>query len=81
MICTCRPHGPAPGQAQENPDLVEQPDKAPEGIDDLPEEIRKLEAEMVFLIFAPPHLLHFTSFSSSALLTIISKTALQSLHL
>jgi len=76
-----RPPGPALLHPQEKPDLEEHPDKAPAGIDDRPEEILKLDAEMVFLILLLPHFVHFISFSSSDLLTRISKLALQSLHL
>lgn len=67
--------------AQEKPDLVEQPDKAPAGIDERPEEILKLEAEMVFLIFLLPHLLQVCSLGSVAEVVRTSKTTLQSLHL
>ena len=79
--CAGRPHGSAVDQAQEKPDLVEQPDKAPAGIDERPDEIRKLEAEMVFLTLRLPHLLHSISLSLADELVSTSKFALQSLHL
>jgi hypothetical protein len=79
--CVGRPPGPAGDQPQEKPDLVEQPDKAPAGIDELPDEIRKLAAEMVFLTFRLPHLPHSTSMSLADELISTSKFALQSLHL
>ena len=53
------PHGFL-DQAQENPDLEEQPESAPEGMDVPPCPIRKLEAEMVFFTFKLPHFLHLT---------------------
>ena len=80
-VCAGRPHGSAFDQAQEKPDLVEQPDKAPAGIEELPDEIRKLEAEMVFLTLRLPHLLHSISLSLADELVSTSKFALQSLHL
>ena len=79
--CAGRPHGSAVDQSQEKPDLVEQPDKAPAGIDERPDEIRKLEAEMVFLTLRLPHLLHSISLSLADELVSTSKFALQSLHL
>jgi hypothetical protein len=80
--CEGRPHGPAGDQPQENPDLEEQPDRAPAGIEERPEEIRKLEAEMVFLTLRLPHLLHSISCPAAEALPIsTSKFALQSLHL
>ena len=79
--CVGRPHGSALDQAQEKPDLLEQPDKAPAGIDVRPDEILKLEAEMVFLTLPLPHLLHLISVSLAEELVNISKFALQSLHL
>jgi hypothetical protein len=61
--------------------LEEQPDKAPAGIDERPEEIRKLEAESVFLTLRLPHLLHSIFLSLSDELVSTSKFVLQSLHL
>lgn len=51
-----RPHGPGYGHAQEKPDFDEHPDRAPLGIVGLPEPIRKLDAEIVFVT---SRLLHF----------------------
>ena len=51
-----QPHGLLFDQAQENPDFDEQPERAPAGIELLPEDILKLDAEIVFLMFL---LLHF----------------------
>ena len=48
-------------QAQEKPDLVEHPERAPDGIEVFPELILKLEAEMVFLTLVPLHLVHLTT--------------------
>lgn len=76
-----RPHGSAADQAQEKPVFDEQPDRAPLGIEEWPDEIRKLEAEMVFLTFRLPHLLHSTALPCSLALVITSKLALQSRHL
>jgi hypothetical protein len=61
-------------QPQEKGDLEEQPDRAPEGIDDEPELIRKLEAEMVFRTLPLPHLAHLTSWQSLPEVEITSKT-------
>jgi hypothetical protein len=72
---------PAADQPQEKPGLAEQPDKAPAGVAELPDEIRKLAAEMVFLTLRLPHLLHTTSSLLAAELVSTSKLALQSLHL
>jgi len=47
-------------QAQENPELEEQPESAPLGMVDPPWPIRKLEADIVFLTFTLPHFLHLT---------------------
>jgi hypothetical protein len=60
---------------------VEQPDKAPAGMDERPDEILKLEAEMVFLTLRLPHLLHSIFLSLVEELVSTSKFALQSLHL
>ena len=66
-------------QAQEKPDLQEQPDSAPAGAADvLPEETRKLEAEIVFLTLPLPHLLHSTSPLSSVEVVRTSKMLLHS---
>jgi len=54
--------------------LEEQPDRAPEGIDEEPELIRKLEAEMVFRTLVPPHLAHLTSWLSLHEVEITSKS-------
>ena len=48
------------GYAQENPDLDEQPDKAPLGIEGLPDPIWKWLAEMVLVTSRLLHLGHFT---------------------
>ena len=63
MVCgnRGRPPWPACDQAQEKPDLQEPPDRAPAGAEDVfPDEILKLEAEIVFLTLLLPHLLHST---------------------
>ena len=65
--------------AQENPDFEEQPESAPEGMDDLPLFMRKLEVEMVFLTFRLAHFLHLTV-SAEDKDTSASKCALQSLQ-
>ena len=65
-------------QAQENPDFEEQPDSAPDGMELDPPEIRKLEAEMVFLTLLLLHLLQVTSPAASAEVTMASKRALHS---
>jgi len=53
---SCKPHGFDCGQAQEKPDFDEQPESAPEGIEDRPEPMRRLAADTVFLTCT---LLHF----------------------
>jgi len=66
-------------QAQENPDLEEQPERAPEGMVDPPLFMRKLEADMVFLTFRLSHFLHLIV-SAEDKETSASKCALQSLQ-
>ena len=68
-------------QAQEKPDLLEQPERAPEGIEEEPELIRKPAAEMVFWTLVPPHLAHFISWWSLLEVESTSKTFLHSRHL
>jgi hypothetical protein len=65
-------------QAQENPDFVEQPESAPEGMELEPEEIRKLEAEMVFLTLSLSHFGQITSALISVEVTMVSKSFLHS---
>ena len=65
--------------AQENPDLEEQPERAPEGMDDPPLFIRKLEEDMVFLTFKLSHFLHLIV-SAEDKDTSASKCSLQSLQ-
>lgn len=48
-------------QPQEKPPFDAHPDRAPEGMAEPPELIRKLEAEMVFLTLRLPHLLQQVS--------------------
>ncbi len=72
--------GPFQLYAQENPDLEEQPERAPEGIDDDPPETRKLVAEIVFFTFRLPHSLHLTMSALEADVVRTSKCFLQSLH-
>jgi hypothetical protein len=76
-----RPHGSVTDYAQENPGLVEQPDRAPEGTDDRPEEILKLEEEMVFFTFLLPHLLQTGISALDCEVVRTSKIFLQSSHL
>jgi hypothetical protein len=66
-------------QAQENPDFAEQPESAPEGMDDPLPAMRKLEAETVFLTFRLPHFLHLMV-SAAVKDTRVSKCALQSVQ-
>jgi hypothetical protein len=61
--------------------LLEHPDRAPAGTDERPEEILKLEAEMVLLTFLLPHLLQARLSVSDFEVARISKICLQSLHL
>jgi len=68
-------------QAQEKPPLVEQPDRAPAGIEEEPELILKPAAEIVFRTLVPPHLSHLTSPLSLHEVEITSKTLLHSKHL
>ena len=68
-------------QAQENPDLDEHPVKAPEGIELLPDEMRKLEADMVFLTLVLLHLVQVTTSASLDDVVITSKKFPQSWHL
>ena len=65
-------------QAQEKPDFVEQPESAPEGMELELEEIRKLEAEMVFLTLLLPHFGQTTSLVASAEVTMVSNSPLHS---
>jgi hypothetical protein len=73
--------GPAPEcQAQENPDLEEQPEKAPAGLSpELPDN-RLAKVENCFSTFLPPHLLHSTLSASAAEDTKVSKIVLHSLQ-
>jgi len=73
-----QPDRPHRFQAQENPDCVEQPESAPEGMEFEPEEIRKLEAEMVFFTMLLEHFGQTTSVAASAEVTMVSNKALQS---
>ncbi len=66
-------------QAQENPDFDEHPESAPEGMDDPPLLMRKLEAETVFLTFRLSHFLHLIV-SAEDKDTSASKCSLQSLQ-
>jgi hypothetical protein len=75
MVRPDRPHG---FQAQEKPDLVEQPESAPEGMELEPEAIRKLEAEMVFFTMLLAHFGQTTSTEASAEVTMVSNSPLQS---
>lgn len=65
-------------QAQENPDFVEQPESAPEGMELDPEEIRKLEAEMVFFTTLLPHFGQTGSGAVSEEVTMVSNRDLHS---
>jgi len=73
--------GPAPEcQAQENPDLEEQPEKAPAGLSlELPDN-RLAKVENCFSTFLLPHLLHSTLSASAAEETKVSKIVLHSLQ-
>lgn len=62
--------------AQEKPDLDEQPESAPDGIELLEEAIRKLLAEMVFSTKGLPHALQVMSLTPSHELTRASKRVL-----
>jgi len=73
-----QPDRPHHFQAQEKPDFVEQPESAPEGMELEPDEIRKLEAEMVFLTMLLEHFGQTTSAEASAEVTMVSNKALQS---
>ena len=73
-----RPDRPQRFQAQEKPALVEQPESAPEGMALEPEEIRKLEAEMVFFTTLLEHFGQTTSAEASAEVTMVSNSPLQS---
>lgn len=66
-------------QAQENPDFDEQPDSAPEGMEEPLPAMRKLDAEMVFLTSRLPHFSHFIV-SPEVRDTRASKCVLQSLQ-
>ncbi len=73
-----QPDRPHRFQAQENPDFVEQPESAPEGMELEPEEIRKLEAEMVFFTTLLPHLGQTVSPAVSVEVTMVSNRDLHS---
>jgi hypothetical protein len=77
LLCV-RPDRPHRFQAQENPDFVEQPESAPEGMELEPEDMRKLEAEMVFFTTLLPHLGQTTSGAGSVEVTMVSNSPLQS---
>lgn len=64
--------------AQEKPDLEEQPERAPLGIEDPPPAIRKLVAEMVFFTFLLPHLAQTTFSTPAEPVTSSSKKVLHS---
>jgi hypothetical protein len=66
-------------QAQENPDFDEQPDRAPEGMEEPLPAMRKLDAETVFLTSRLPHFPHFIV-SPEVRDTSASKCALHSLQ-
>ncbi len=74
----CRPPGPAVCYAQEKPDFEEHPDRAPLGMDGLPEPTRKLDAEMVFATFRLPHFGHLTGSVLREEVVSTSKCFLQS---
>ena len=65
-------------QAPENPDFVDQPGSAPEGMELEPEEIRKLEAEMVFFTTLLPHFGQTGSGAGSEEVTMVSNRDLHS---
>ena len=73
-----RPDRPHRLQAQEKPDFVEQPESAPEGMELEPEEIRKLEAEMVFFTTLLPHFGQIGSGPVSEEVTMVSNRDLHS---
>ena len=73
-----RPAWPHCVQAQEKPDFVEQPESAPEGMELEPEEIRKLEAEMVFFTTLLPHFGQAGSGAFSEEVTMVSNRDLHS---
>ena len=73
-----QPDRPHCFQPQENPDFVEQPESAPEGMELEPEEMRKLEAEMGFLTMLLEHFGQVTSAEASAELRIVSNSPLHS---
>ena len=73
-----QPDRPHCFQAQENPDFVEQPESAPEGMELEPEEIRKLEAEMVFFTMLLPHFGQVTSAEVSVEVRMASNKFLHS---
>jgi len=71
----------APGnQAQENPDLEEQPERAPAGAPLLLPVMRLENEEICFITFLLLHFLHTTVSASVVDETKISKTFSQSLH-
>lgn len=65
--------------AHEKPDFEEQPERAPEGIDDPPWFMRKLAADMVFFTLTPAHFGHRT-ISGEVAETSSSKWVLQELQ-
>ena len=73
-----QPDRPHLFQAQEKPDFVEHPESAPEGMVLEPEEIRKLEAEMVFFTALLPHFGQLTSVVASVEVRVDSNTPLHS---
>jgi hypothetical protein len=73
-----RPTWPHSVYAQEKPDFVEQPESAPEGMEFEPDDIRKLEAEMVFFTALLPHFGQVTSAAVSVEVRMASNRFLQS---
>jgi len=73
-----QPDRPHLFQAQEKPDFVEHPESAPEGMELEPEEIRKLEAEMVFFTALLSHFGQFTSLTAPVEVRIDSNKHLHS---
>ena len=67
-------------QAQENPDLEEQPESAPDGMDGRPEPMRKLDEEMVFFSSRLLHAGHLTISADPEEVVSTSKCFLQSLQ-
>lgn len=67
------------GYAQENPDLDEQPERAPAGMDGL-FDVLWIEADILFCTFGPPHFLHLTSSVAEDDKVMVSNISLQSLH-